>query len=675
MSSLALLGLLVCLDSTATPLAPRQAASVTPPIIPREVLFGNPQRSGTQISPDGSLLGFVAPRDGVLNVWTQPIKGGKPTGDATPLTKSTTRPIREWQFVPGGGQIIYLQDRGGDENFQVFAVDLDSGAETCLTPWPGTRSTVVATDADHPHQILVSTNKRDPGMMDLWKLDTRTGAAELAFQNDQGWLGMLPDRDWNVRVASRMTPEGALEAFVRETPTAEWAPFCTWSFEDSASSSLLTVAKDGRSVFVTDSSRPESPNTGGLYEVTCAPKGEQQHWTLLASDTRCEPGETLFDPKTMRPQAIGFEYLRTEWKPLDPAIAADLAALKKVADGELIFKNRTDDGRLWVVAFLRDDGPVDTYLYDRDSKQATFLFGSNDALKSQPLVKMQPEVIKSRDGLDLVSYLTVPKGFVPGTSSPVPLVLFVHGGPWGRDSWGYHPYHQWLANRGYAVLSVNFRGSTGFGKQFVNAGNRQWSKKMHDDLIDAVQWAIDRKIADPKKVAVMGGSYGGYAALAGLTFTPDTFACAVDIVGPANIATLLATIPPYWAPMKAMFEKRVGSADEKEWLAEISPLTHVDRIKRPLLIGQGANDPRVKQAESDQIVNAMQAKKIPVTYVLFPDEGHGFARPENNMAFQAITEAFLAQHLGGQYEPIGDDLQKSSAKIPAGKELIPGLAR
>ncbi len=409
--------------------------------------------------------------------------------------------------------------------------------------------------------------------------------------------------------------------------------------------------------------------------MTLAPRGTEQVWTMLATDQQCEPGTLLVNEATRRPQAMSFNYLKSRWKAIDPTIILDLAALQKMTDGEVVVTGRTDDAKLWSVAFINDNRPPEYYLYDATTKRANFLFTGRDALRSVGLAKMETPVIPARDGLPLVSYLTLPMGFQKGTSDPIPLVLLVHGGPWARDEWGYNPYHQWLANRGYAVLSVNFRGSTGFGKNFLNAGNRQWSKKMHDDLIDAVQWAITEKIADPKKVAIMGGSYGGYATLVGLTYTPDTFACGVDIVGPSNLATLLATIPPYWKPMKAMFDTRVGSLDEKDWLRQISPLTFVDNIQRPLLIGQGANDPRVKQAEADQIVQAMQAKKIPVTYVLFPDEGHGFARPENNMAFNAITEAFLAQHLGGLYEAMGSELEKSTAKIEAGKELVPGIGK
>jgi len=327
-----------------------------------------------------------------------------------------------------------------------------------------------------------------------------------------------------------------------------------------------------------------------------------------------------------------------------------------------------------------DNGPARSYIYDRKARKANFMFSSRRDLEGLALTKLEPVVIKSRDGLDLVSYLSLPLGSDADNDGrpdkPLPMVLDVHGGPWARDSWGFNPQHQWLANRGYAVLSVNFRGSTGFGKAFLNAGNRQWAAKMHDDLLDAVNWAVAENIADKQKVAIMGGSYGGYATLVGLTFTPDVFACGVDIVGPSNLVTLLSTIPPYWMPLVEQFSQRVGdfrTEEGKKFLESRSPLNFVDRITKPLLIGQGANDPRVKQTEADQIVKAMNSKNIPVTYVLFPDEGHGFARPPNRTAFYAVTEAFLAQHLGGRFQPIGDDFKGSSIKVPSGAEWVPDL--
>jgi len=379
-------------------------------------------------------------------------------------------------------------------------------------------------------------------------------------------------------------------------------------------------------------------------------------------------------------EAVSSEYLRVDWKILDASIQADIDYLTTVADGDMDVIGRSLDDKVWAVQFVMDDGPVRYYLYERSEKKARFAFTSRKALENLTLSKMHPVAVKARDGLNLISYLTLPYWTdVDGNArpeKPLPMVLLVHGGPWARDSWGYNSAHQWLSNRGYAVLNVNYRGSTGFGKSFINAGNRQWAGKMHDDLIDAVQWAIAEKIADKEKVAIMGGSYGGYATLVALTFTPEVFACGVDIVGPSNIQTLLETIPPYWAPVLTVFTTRVGdhrTEEGREFLASRSPLTYVDRIRKPLLIGQGANDPRVKQSESDQIVRAMQEKNIPVTYVLYPDEGHGFQRPENRLSFNAVADIFLAEHLGGRFESIGDDFEGSSIEVPAGADTIPTL--
>ena len=389
----------------------------------------------------------------------------------------------------------------------------------------------------------------------------------------------------------------------------------------------------------------------------------------------------MVHPSEKTVQAVGFTYERKEWQVLDASIATDLDYLRAVEDGDLEVVSRALDDSQWIVAYLRDDGPKRFYRYEREQKRALFLFADHGQLEEHPLARMHPVVIKSRDELDLVSYLTLPIGSDADGDGrperPMPMILFVHGGPWGRDEWGFNPILQWLANRGYAVLSVNYRGSTGFGKGFVNASTREWGGKMHDDLIDAVQWAIEESIADPLRIAIMGGSYGGYATPAGLAFTPDTFACGVDMVGPSNLVTLLETIPPYWEPVVEMLVKRVGDHRTEEgraFLKERSPLTYVERIRRPLLIGQGANDPKVKQAESDQIIAAMQEKNIPVTYALFPDEGHGLRRPENSIAFSAVAESFLAEMLGGRCEPIGDDFKGSSITVPVGREYVAGLA-
>jgi dipeptidyl aminopeptidase/acylaminoacyl peptidase len=443
--------------------------------------------------------------------------------------------------------------------------------------------------------------------------------------------------------------------------------------EDSLTTSVTGFDATGRTMYLLDS---RGRDTAALFAYDTVTKKTK----LLAEDPRADIDTIIAQPKTELPQAVVVPYERDRWIILDKSIEGDLAYLRSINDGDLSITSRSLDDSKWVVAFGKGDDAGHFFLYDRKAKKATALFPKYSALEGKPLAKETAFVLDARDGSKLVSYLWLPVGAdTNGDGKPekaLPMVLFVHGGPWARDHYGYNSSAQWLASRGYAVLQVNYRGSTGFGKKFVNGGNLEWAAKMHDDLIDAVSWAIDKQIADPQRVAIMGGSYGGYATLVGLTFTPEVFACGVDIVGPSNLNTLLSTIPPYWAPMFEQFAKRVGDPrndDGKKLLSDRSPLTHADKIVRPLLIGQGANDPRVKQAEADQIVKAMQAKSIPVTYVLFPDEGHGFARQANRTAFNAVAETFLAQCLGGSYQPIGDDFAGSSITVPAGSDRVKDL--
>jgi dipeptidyl aminopeptidase/acylaminoacyl peptidase len=434
------------------------------------------------------------------------------------------------------------------------------------------------------------------------------------------------------------------------------------------------MAPDGKSMYFTET---RGRDTGALVSIDLKTKKQ----TVLAEDPKADAGDVLLHPTKRNLQAVAFEYEREHWKILDKSIEKDLTNLAKLDGGEVRIGSRTLDDKTWIVATTSEQHPGRYYVWDRAKQKATFLFAVKPELEKQPLVKMHPVVIKARDGLDLVSYLTLPAAADPDgdgkANAPVPMVLWVHGGPWSRDNWGYDTAHQLFANRGYAVLSVNYRGSTGFGKKFLNASNLQWAKAMHDDLLDAVDWAVKAGVTPRDKVCIGGGSYGGYATLVGLAMTPDVFACGVDIVGPSSLATLLASIPPYWAPFLAVFRTRVGdpdTTDGKALLAAASPLTHAAKIKRPLLIGQGANDPRVKQAESEQIVAAMKKHGLPVTYVVFPDEGHGFHRPENNTAFFAVTEAFLSAHLGGFYLPITpEEVKASTMQVKDGKDGVPGL--
>jgi dipeptidyl aminopeptidase/acylaminoacyl peptidase len=672
-------------------------AVASTPLIPRDVLFGNPDRAALRVSPDGRHLSFLAPVNGVLNVWVAPVDN---IGAAKPVTKDTGRGIHIYFWAYTSHNLLYLQDQGGDENWKVFSVDLASGQAKDLTPFesiPGPdgkptmlpsgkpmrpKARIQEVSPKFPDTILVGLNARDPRYHDLFRENIQTGELTLVQQNP-GFKGFITDDDYHVRFAVRTTSDGGTEILrpvipsvgsAPSTPGASgWEPFQTIAMEDALTTHPMGFDQSGQVLYMSDS---RGRDTSALTSLDL----RTGKTSLLAEDPRTDVAGVLEHPVTHTIQAVAFDYTRPEWKVLDSSIQGDLAYLTTALPGEITVTSRTLDDRLWTVAAIVDDGPVRFYLYDRTAKKASLLFTSRQALEGLPLAKMQPEVITSRDGLNLVSYLTLPVGSdtkrAGRPDQPLPMVLVVHGGPWARDSWGFNGEDQWLANRGYAVLSVNYRGSTGFGKRFLNAGNREWAGKMHDDLIDAVSWAIREGITDKGRVAILGGSYGGYAALVGLTFTPDVFACAVDIVGPSNIVTLLNTIPPYWEPGIAMFTTRVGdhrTEAGRQFLESRSPLTFVERIRRPLLIGQGANDPRVKQSEADQIVSAMQRRGIPVTYVLYPDEGHGFARPENRQSFNAVAEAFLGRHLGGRVEPIGRDFEGSAITVPTGVEDVPGL--
>lgn len=638
-------------------------------VIPREVLFGNPERASFQASPDGKTLSWLAPKDGVLNVYVAPIDD---IDNAKAVTNDDYRGIRQYFWAENGSHLVYMQDKGGDENFHAYSINIETGERLELTPHEGARAQLQQTSKLFPDHILVTINNRNPQLFDIYKIDVTSGESELVFQNE-GYLGFNTDDQFNVRFAARYEGDGSVSYFEIDGDTVKEEPYLNVPSADALTTQIVGFNTEGDKLYIIDS---RTGNTAALF-VRDMNTGQTD---MLYEHPKADISGAMGNPETGEVEAVAANYLRTEWKILDDAVADDLKYLRTVQDGDISISSRVKDDTLWTVAYVRDDGPVEYYTYDRAARKAEYIFSNRPELEDKPLAKMHPTVIESRDGLNLVSYLTLPVWTdTDGDARPeeaLPMVLLVHGGPWARDQWGYNSMHQWLSNRGYAVLSVNYRGSTGFGKDFINASNFEWAGKMHDDLIDAVNWAEQEGIADPDRVAIMGGSYGGYATLVGLTFTPDTFACGVDIVGPSSLVTLLNTIPPYWKPAMELFNQRVGnlSTEEgRELLESRSPLNFIEKIKKPLLIAQGANDPRVKQSEADQIVSAMTEKNIPVTYILFPDEGHGFARPENSMAFNAATEAFLAEHIGGRYEPIDNDLEGSTMQVPAGADGVPGL--
>lgn len=647
--------------ATTTFAAAPLSAAPSAPLIERAKLFGNPSRSMGRISPDGKWLSWLAPRDGVMNIWIAP--ASDPTA-AKAMTAEKARPISQYFWAPDSSMLLFVQDKGGDENFLLYGVDVATGKESKLTPFEKTRVEVIGTSNHIKDRILVGLNNRDARWHDAYSLDLKTGKLTEVMRGD-GFAGFLADDNLDLRMALRPNAAGGFDFFRITGGKTDEQPFASTTLEDSLTTQPSGFTTDGKTLYWLDS---RGRDTAALIAQDVATGATK----IVAEDPKADIGSVMTDPKTGEVEAWSANYLRDEWTAIDPSVKASLDFLKSRLDGDIAVTSRTEADDKWTVALDPVKGPPVVYLYDRTKGTLTQFYASRPELEGAPLVAMHPTEIKSRDGLTLTAYLTLPPGSdadgdgVP--DKPVPMVLLVHGGPWARDQYGFNSYHQWLANRGYAVLSVNYRGSTGFGKAFTNAGNLQWGLKMHDDLIDAVDWAVARGIAVKDKVAIMGGSYGGYATLAGLAFTPTTFACGVDIVGPSNLETLLKTIPPYWTAGIEQFNQRMGNPNTPEGLAilkKASPLYSADKIVRPLLIGQGANDPRVNKAESDQIVDAMKAKNIPVTYVLFPDEGHGFRRPENNIAFNAIAENFLARCLGGRAEPEGDTVKASTAQFLA----------
>ena len=630
---------------------PVRLGAELPPIIPRDALFGNPERSQPRLSPDGQRLAWIAPdKKNVLQVWVKTV--GK--DDDKIVTADKKRGIRRYFWAQDNKTLLYLQDNDGDENFHVYGVDLASGNVRDYTPFQGVRAEITDVSPDFPNEILIQLNARDRHLMDVHRLNLPTGALTLDTENPGDVSGWGVDAGFRVRAAQVATPDGGTEIRIRDDAKSPWktllkvGPEEILDFED--------FSADGKSVCLKTSI---GSDTARLVTRDLATGSEKP----IASSAEVDAGDVLIQPRKHIVQAVSFAPGRSAWKVIDPSIQADFDAVAKLNPGDFAVVSRTAADDAWLVAFTSDRGPVSWYKWDRAAKKGSLLFTAQPKLEGLPLAEMRPVVIKARDGLSLNCYLTLPVG-VPARG--LPLVLFVHGGPWARDTWGYNPYPQWLANRGYAVLQVNYRGSTGYGKKFLNAGNRQWGLKMHDDLIDAAKWAIAGGIADAKRIAVFGGSYGGYAALAAATMTPDFFACNVDIVGPSNLKTLIGSIPPYWKPIRSMFDVRMGNVDDPkdaDLIRNASPLFRADKITKPLLIGQGANDPRVNVKESEQIVDAIEKNKGSVTYVLYSDEGHGFARPENRIDFNARAEKFLGPCLNGRFEPIGGDRIPGSTAV------------
>ncbi len=602
-------------------------------LIPLEVLLGHPERSGAQISPDGRHLSYLAPLDGVLNVFV----GAAGEGNGRPVTHDTGRGIQGYLWSHDNRHIMYVRDFDGSENFRLYDVDLDTGVERDLTPLEGVQCRLIAHRKEFPNDLLIGLNKDNPQLHDVYHLDLTTGMLEKIVENP-GFLGWVVDRELTVRGAVAPLPDGGAVILVRDDGGSDWRPLLEAPPEDAESTGPLGFTNDGAGMYLQTS---VDSNTGRLVKMDIVTGAVE----VIAEDPAFDIAGAMLNPDTREVEAVTVYRDRLEYQIFDDAVRADIEALQRLSAGDLMISDRSDDDTTWLVAFDDDSGPVKFYTWDRAAKKATFLFDHRPQLNDYPLVPMEPFSFTARDGLTIHGYLSFPAEV---ERAGLPAVLTVHGGPWVRDGWGLDPEAQWLANRGYVCVQVNYRGSSGYGKDFLNAGNREWGAKMHDDLLDAVDHLVGQGIVDRERVAIYGGSYGGYAALIGATFTPDVFTCAISMVGPSNLNTLMQSFPEYWKPMIAMWHKRVG--EDSDFLWSRSPLSRVDDIRIPILIAQGENDPRVKRAESEQIVAAMQERGIDHEYVMYENEGHGLAKPENRLDFYHRADRFLARHLGGRAE-------------------------
>ena len=669
-AALALVGtLLGCTSNENSPTTSAQTTS-PPPLIPRDVLFGNPERYQGRLSPDATKMSFRAPVDGVMNVW---VGDRGDFGSAKPITEDTGRGIATHFWALDSEHVMYIQDQGGDENWHLYSVDLTSGEAIDLSPFDGVQAQMIGQSEAHPGVVVVGMNDRDPKWHDVYRVSLADGERTL-LQENPGFGEFYVDNDLAVRLAMKTLPDGSAN-IMQKTPSG-WTQWQTIPAQDVLTTYIVGFDADNEGVYMLDS---RNRDKAALVHIAIDDTTDTTP-KVIASSEKVDISNVLINPQTHEPMAYALDHLKLKYRATQPDYEPLIKAFNKQVAGGTQVLAQSLDNQYWTVYTNESDSSPVYKVFNTDTGALNELFVTQPEIDNLPLSKMHGVVIPSRDGMELVSYLSIPRHADPdqdGTPEQTsPLVMLVHGGPWARDTYGFNAQAQWLTNRGYSVLQVNYRSSTGFGKAFVNAGNKEWAGAIHNDILDAKDWAVEQGITTADNVAIMGGSYGGYATLVGLTFTPDAFSCGVDIVGPSNLVTLMESIPPYWESFRQVFYNAIGNPETEAGMAlmkERSPLSHVDKINKPLLIAQGANDPRVKQAESDQIVEAMKARDIPVTYVLYPDEGHGFQKPENNLSFFAVAESFLGTCLGGRVQPVGDDFEGSSIEIVHGLDYLPQI--
>ena len=611
------------------PVAQAPASSQPARQIPLRDFFKNPEQASHQISEDGRYLAWVAPYERRLNVHVRPIAGG----EVVRVTSETARDISGFAFK--GSRIIYAKDFGGDENFHLVSVDLKGGDLKDLTPGEKVKANLVDFLYDDPDHIILSHNRRDARVYDVFRVNVKTGEEKLIAQNPGNITGWQTDHKGRLRAA--VTSDGVNTSLLyREREEDAFKPILTTNFKEGVAPLFFTF--DDKRLYVASN------------------RGRDKQAIFEFDPVTAREGKLIFEHPEVDVTSLNYSRKRkvlttvryTTWKQQRHILDAETEAIFRDLEAKLpgyeVNLSSTDRNETkYIVATSGDKTRGKRYLYDKATKKLELLADVSPWLPESELADMKPIKYRSRDGLEIHGYLTLPKGVA---ARNLPVVVNPHGGPWFRDTWRFNPEVQFLANRGYAVFQPNFRGSTGYGRKFWEASFKQWGQAMQDDVTDGVQWLIREGIADPKRIAIYGGSYGGYTTLAGITFTPDLYAAAVDYVGVSNLITFMKTIPPYWKVYLEMLQEMVGDLEkDKEMLMKYSPVNHVDRIKTPLFIAQGARDPRVVKAESDQMVEALRKRGVEVQYMVKDNEGHGFANEENRFEFYEAMEQFLAKHI------------------------------